>query len=62
MPMFLTISEGSNGNDAVPILATSDPQAIRAVLSALERRISGRRGVVRSVPTPTPAPSEAPAR
>lgn len=49
MALFLTISEGRSGEDAVPILATSEPQAIRAVITALERRLAGRKAVLRSV-------------
>jgi hypothetical protein len=49
MPLFLTISEGRNGEAAVPILATSERQAIQAVLTALQQRVSGRKPRLRSV-------------
>lgn len=49
MALFLTISEGRNGEDAVPILATSERQAIQAVLMALQQRVSGRKPRLRPV-------------
>jgi hypothetical protein len=37
---YLTISEGDTGDATEPIIATSDPAIIRAVIGALERRVS----------------------
>ncbi len=54
MALFLTISEGRNGEEAVPILATSEPKAIRAALAALNERVSGQKPRLRSV-SPQPA-------
>lgn len=39
MPIFIWISEGPTGEDARPILASSDPAVIRQFLRVLERRI-----------------------
>jgi hypothetical protein len=55
MPLFLTISEGRNGEAAVPILATSEAQAIRAVLTALNERVSGRKPRLRPIALQQPA-------
>jgi hypothetical protein len=37
--LFLKISEGTNGQDAVPIVATCDPAVIEAAVRALARRL-----------------------
>jgi hypothetical protein len=37
--LFLKISEGTNGQDAVPIVATCDHDVIEAAVRALERRL-----------------------
>jgi hypothetical protein len=50
MALFLTISEGRNGEEPVPILGTTDRQVIQAVLEALDRRIGGRKPGLRAVP------------
>jgi len=55
MALILTISEGRAGEEPVPILGTTDPQVIQAVLAALERRIGGRKSRVHSLTLP---PSE----
>ncbi len=60
MALFLTISEGRTGEEPVPILGTTDPQVIQAVLVALERRISGRKARLHSVPPTAPAPERVP--
>jgi hypothetical protein len=52
MALILTISEGRAGEEPVPILGTTDPQVIQAVLAALERRIGGRKARVYSLPVP----------
>jgi hypothetical protein len=40
MALFLTISEGRTGEPTHPILASSDPRILAAVLAAIERRMS----------------------
>lgn len=37
--LYLCISEGPDGEHTNPVVATSDPDIIRAVLTALERRL-----------------------
>ncbi len=49
MALFLTISEGRAGYPTHPILATSDPRIIAAVIGVVERRM-------------TPPPSAVPLR
>jgi hypothetical protein len=40
MALFLTISEGRTGEPTHPILASSDPRILAAVLTAIERRMA----------------------
>jgi hypothetical protein len=40
MALFLTISEGRAGAPTQPILATSDPRIIAAVIGVIERRMT----------------------
>jgi hypothetical protein len=40
MALFLTISEGTAGRETEPILATSDPQIIEAVVGAIKQRVA----------------------
>jgi hypothetical protein len=54
MAFYLTISEGRSGEEPIPLIATTDPQVIQAVLVALERRIGGRKGRLHAVPAAPP--------
>jgi hypothetical protein len=47
--LFLTISEGKAGDETEPIIATSDPAIIRAVIGALERRVAPGLKSVRTI-------------
>lgn len=37
MPLYLTLSRGPRADCAVPVVATSDPSVVQAVLDALRR-------------------------
>jgi hypothetical protein len=39
--LFLSISEGPDGDHTRPIVATTDPQIIREAVRALTRRLGG---------------------
>ena len=41
MAFYLWISEGDDGADTSPVLASSDPEIIRRVLTVFEERITG---------------------
>jgi len=38
MALFVQICEGRSAADAQPVVASSDPEVVRAVMRALERR------------------------
>jgi hypothetical protein len=42
VPIYIWISEGPTGEDAKPLLASSDPTVIQQFLRALEQRICGQ--------------------
>jgi hypothetical protein len=52
MPFYVSVSEGRSGATARPIFATSDPDVVRAVIQAMERRLepAGRHEPSRSEP------------
>ena len=41
MAFYLWISEGDDGADTSPVLASSDPEIIRRVLTVFRERITG---------------------
>jgi hypothetical protein len=59
--LYLTITEGDDPENAIPILGTTDPDIIRGMAELLRRRLGGResapvsplRGKDRTVPDPT---------
>ena len=57
--LFLTVSEGEDPETRVPILASTDPALIQAVLDHLTRRFRSRAAApVRSLRAPGDPPGE----
>jgi hypothetical protein len=40
--IYVTVSEGPTAAEAVPVVATSDPEVVRAVREALDRVLADR--------------------